>query len=59
MTKEVKVYCTVHGAMMADDCVECQGDDFGGTDADPGEEIDNPTEEQVKSIKDRIFGTKD
>lgn len=23
----MKTYCSVHGAMLADDCVECMGDD--------------------------------
>lgn len=50
------VYCSIHGAELADDCIECMGDDF---EADPGEEVDIPTEEQKRNIFNRVFGNND
>ena len=35
MAKPVRVYCSVHGAMLADDCVECQGEEAAKPEPKP------------------------
>ena len=50
-----RVYCSVHGGMLAEDCTECMGDTSEpvvGTDPEPPVDL---TPEQKASIFQRIF----